>query len=178
MVVFCSVPVLVFAQDKGLSSQACYAAFSKYTPEKVIQMAEKVQDHVIKNGKKGFSDLNRPSPMVWPEVPLSPVVSVVNCGEMKLETFAIPEMYEAVTTKGFLRKFVDADGQPTFVKLCAKIRSENGRAWVMQNHYWAGCDGPLKMGVLLVKVPNSPYSVQVSLPSDKISLSLLNRALK
>ncbi|MDX2469330.1 MAG: hypothetical protein QNL04_02005 [SAR324 cluster bacterium] len=169
---------IAFAKEKGLSTKACYQEFEKYPPKKVIQMARTLRDHISKKGQKGMAALNKPSAMVWPNPPVSPILSVVHCGEMRVETFALPEMLDTVRKKGFLQKFQDAKGKHTFVELCSQMKGHKSEVWTMQDHYWIGCEGLLKMGVLMVKVPKTPYSIQVSLPNDKYSLKDLTKALK
>ncbi len=169
---------IAFAKETGLTPQACYKKFEKYPPKKVIQMARDLSDYVAKKGQSGMSALLKPGPLVWPDPPVSPILSVVHCGQMRLETFALPEMLEVTKQKGFLSKFQDAKGKHTFVELCSKLKGKKTEVWTMQDHYWIGCQGQLKMGVLMVKVPNSPYSIQVSLPTEKHTLKDLQRALK
>jgi len=166
------------AEDKPLDVPACYQAFSKYSPKDVVAFAQKARDHILKDGKAALADFNKIGPYTFESFPYSPPMTVLRCDEMRGETFFLEQMYKEVTSPDYLKKFVDAKGEHTFVKLCSKVRGGSNAAWVMQEHFWIGCDGPLTMGVLLLRVPGTPYFLQSSLTTDKYKLEDFEAALK
>ena len=173
---FMAFPVV--AQDaKSLTGEQCYQHFEKYSPKGVVAQVRAVVQDLSQNREKALPTYNSINDKSWPEVPLSPIITVLRCDEMRAVAFPIKEMQANAMEKHFFKKFVDANGQYTFAKACSKLKGQTQAVWVLQSHYWIQCEGVLRMGVLFMKVPNTPWVVQASLPNDKYSLEQLNLAL-
>ena len=166
-----------YAEETALEPAACYKAFKQYSPADVIAFAKQARDYIQKN-EASIKDFNKVSPLTFRSFPFSPAITVMRCDEMKVVSFVFPEMLRVVSEPGYLIKFIDVNGQHTFVSLCAKMRGNAEAAWTMQEHFWMQCNGALKMGVLMLKVPGTPYVIQSSLPSDTLTLKDFEASLK
>ncbi|MDT8446818.1 MAG: hypothetical protein RRB13_07970 [bacterium] len=174
---FLAVALLLFAsplwaeETPTKSAEECYATFkARYTPESVVQLARAAANHVAEKGEEALSDYLSINPRSWPDPPYSPPITIMRCDNMSSAAFFLPQVFEALKKPGMLKKFQDAEGQHTFFNLCKKVQGKDQAAWVMQTHFWTGCEGPLRMGVLGIKVPGTPYMIQSSLPSAELSL--------
>lgn len=168
------------AEEPPLEIEACYQAFADrgYTPKSVIAQAREEARFLAQKGEAGLQAYMTMNDHSWKNGPIAPPMTVMHCDEMRSAAFFLPEAFKALSTPGSLKKFQDAKGQHTFFNLCKKVHGEAQAAWVIQHHFWVGCKGPLRMGVLGVKVPGTPYMIQSSLPSGTISLEEFERALK
>ncbi len=166
------------AQEPNLTQEQCYQAFSKFTPQSVIASAKKAARYLSTAGAAGLERYNSINEESWPGYPLAPLITVMNCDEDRAMSFPLDEMRATVTTPGFLKKFVDANKQHTFVKACAQLKGAKRGVWVLQDHFWLKCDGVLRMGVLFYKVPGTKWTIQTSLPNQNYSLEELNQLLK
>ena len=170
----------LWAEEAKLNTEQCYQKFAHYTPQYTLEHARKARDYFLSHGKEApFAEFNKISPLTFDPFPFSSPITLFRCDEMRAVTFMIDEMRPTLTEPGYLKKFSDVNGQHTFVALCAKIKGGSVEgAWVMQEHFWIGCEGPVKMGMLALKIPGTPYAIQTSLPSDKYTLEDFQKTLK
>jgi len=172
------VPTALWAEEKPLETKACYQAFEKYNPKFVVDFANKAKKHILEKGEAGFKDFNQVGPLTFESYPYSPPIVIIRCDQMRVETFFFEKMRPQLQEPGSLKKFVDVNGQHTFVKLCSKLRGSVQAAWEMQKHYWVGCNGPVEMGMLLMKIPGTPYAVESTLPTLKYTIKDFEAALR
>ncbi|OGG97511.1 MAG: hypothetical protein A2508_00935 [Candidatus Lambdaproteobacteria bacterium RIFOXYD12_FULL_49_8] len=175
MLVFLALALPAFAEP--ISVEACYEKFSRYSPKDIVALTEQAKAQILEDPKKALEHYNQLNKDSFPDPPHSPVVTIVRCDEMRGEAFFMDNMRAAFQEKNYLRKFQDVEGKHPFVELCAKLKGNIKGAWTLQTHYWIDCDGPLRMGVLFLKVPGTPYVVQSSLPSKTLSLADYEKSL-
>ena len=171
-----------------------YEFFEQYSPRDVVEYVQAAVDHfakiahVAKNLPKeeeekmfleALDSFNQKRlKFRWENFPFLPYVVPQRCDEGRVLAHPNPDFFPMMSKKGFLKRYKDMDGRKVGTELCERIRVTPEGAWTIQYQWWPDTDKPLKMGLLFIQVPNTPYQIHSFFPTKTYTEGELNQTLR
>ncbi len=176
------------------TAREVYEFFEQYSPQYAVDYARKAVKHYSKITQKAISvskkeeeeifgkallEFHEP-PSEWPvsRFPLMFFAIPQRCDQARVTAHYVPTFFSPMSKIGFLKKYRDVKGKKVIGILCKKIRNSKNGVWTMQYQWWPQTDKPMYMGVFLLKIPNTPYEIQMFYPTKKYTEEQLNDKYK
>lgn len=194
-IVFTAFPVTGGAAESKKPSfkytdQEILDFFSQYSPQDIVKYAKlavelvkasasSVTNQPLHEEQKFFIEklsLFYASPSIFPysDTPKHPFLVIARCDESRVLVHPVQSFFPTIGKKGFLRKYKDVRGKKTIYQLCHQIGNQQNGVWETQYQWWPDTNKPLPMGVLMLKIPKTPYHVQAFYPTQQYTAKQLN----